>query len=1240
MPRPVRPRSPCSIPHPGGGTSGATTFTIQPAQSFFFDAFDRPNSNNLGNGWVEKSPQAFDLAGGQASKQATGTGYLDNVVYRPASEDVLDVEASVELQVGTLPPGYPQLFTRLQSGTAGTPGSLDGYLLYVDGGASEAVLARQNGFNITTLASFGLTPNLNTTDTFRLRMRTTGTNPVVIDAFIERLDAANWITIGQTSVTDATPTRIDTAGSVGFGGFIEAAYNYDNFSRNDLGAGGNPIPVVTDLNPDTATEGGTAFALTVNGAGFVADSVVRWNGADRATTFVSETELQATITTADVATAGTADVAVFTPAPGGGTSGALTFTIEAVGGNNPTPTLASLIPLSAEEGGPAFDMTINGADFVPGSIVRWNGADRTTTFVSSNQLQAAVTAADIAAAGTAAVTVFNPAPGGGTSGAITFTIDPAVVNNPVPTMGTINPSTATEGDPAFSLTVNGTNFVAASVVRWNGADRTTTFVSGNQLLADITAADIGAVGTAAVTVFNPAPGGGTTVAATFTIQSGGPSTGAPEITGTNPQGAQTNSGSTTVTILGNNFTDQSTVLWNNAARATTFLSDQAIEFDIPAGDLANADVATITVSTPGPTGGISNPYPFIVVPPTSSFFFDDFETADSPTIGNDWTEKNPSAFSIEDGTVVGIETPVTEVFRDNIVYRPAAEDAADVNVSLEFVRDPNPPVYTRFPQVHARIQRSTVGIPNLIQSYILFVDDVLNDNTGGYLVLAISPNLVGIEECFLTQILIPENLVYGERYRLRFSVAGTDPVELDGYLDRFDGTEWQEIVSATASHDENTPLPPLFCEPGFLPPPLTTGGSFGFSKYWNRSDIYDNFYWINNDVTSTLPVIGSISPSSAEAGAPGVTLFVDGARFAAGSIVRWNGADRPTTFISSTGLQATISAADLASVGTAAVTVVTPGANGGESNTVNFDIVPPGTLPNPEPVLVSSAPQAVLAGSGSTVIDVQGSDFVPQSVVRLNGVDVPTTYNSAVSLSATIAAADLTNPGTAALTVFSPAPDGGTSAPISLAIIEADEFIDDFTRPDSNALGNGWTEKAPTGFEILGNQLAKTAVTTGYLDNFAYRPPAEDVLNGETSVEFQLTGAPGYPQIFTRLQQATAGLAGTADGYMMYINNNLSQAVIGRQIGANFVEGLVNVNLTEPLDTSSVFRMRLRATGTDPVVVEGFIERLGENGFQVIGSASANDSAGNRITNAGAGAVGGFIEATYLYDRFRVRDLD
>jgi hypothetical protein len=178
-----------------------------------------------------------------------------------------------------------------------------------------------------------------------------------------------------------------------------------------------PAPVASSLSPTSAQAGGAGLTLTVNGSRFVSSSVVRWNGAARRTTFVSATRLRATISVADLATVGPVPVSVVTPAPGGGTSGAVSFTITA-----PVPVVSSLSPATAVAGGTALTLTVNGSRFVPASVVRWNGAARPTTFVSANQLRAAITAADLATARSTAVTVASPAPGGGTSGKVTFTI--------------------------------------------------------------------------------------------------------------------------------------------------------------------------------------------------------------------------------------------------------------------------------------------------------------------------------------------------------------------------------------------------------------------------------------------------------------------------------------------------------------------------------------------------------------------------------------------------------------------------------------------------------------------------------------------------------------------------------------------------------------------------------------------------------------------------------------------------
>jgi hypothetical protein len=176
----------------------------------------------------------------------------------------------------------------------------------------------------------------------------------------------------------------------------------------------------------------------------------------------------------------------------------------------PGPTLTSLDPSSADAGDAGFSLVVHGSDFVDGAVVRWDGSDRTTTYVSAVELRAAIAAADMAAGKTVMVTVRNPDTG--VSNALTF-----MVNNPTPSMGTISPTGLPGGGSAFALTVQGSNFVPSSVVSWNGSDRTTTYISATELQAAITASDLATPGEIQVTVVNPAPVGGTSTAAAFSV---------------------------------------------------------------------------------------------------------------------------------------------------------------------------------------------------------------------------------------------------------------------------------------------------------------------------------------------------------------------------------------------------------------------------------------------------------------------------------------------------------------------------------------------------------------------------------------------------------------------------------------------------------------------------------------------------------------------------------------------------
>lgn len=88
------------------------------------------------------------------------------------------------------------------------------------------------------------------------------------------------------------------------------------------------------------------------------------------------------------------------------------------------PSIDSTAPTGATAGSGNFVLAVAGTGFVPGSVVQWNGSERTTRFVSATQLVAYIPGSDVASTGSAQLTVVNPTPGGGASPAVAFGITP------------------------------------------------------------------------------------------------------------------------------------------------------------------------------------------------------------------------------------------------------------------------------------------------------------------------------------------------------------------------------------------------------------------------------------------------------------------------------------------------------------------------------------------------------------------------------------------------------------------------------------------------------------------------------------------------------------------------------------------------------------------------------------------------------------------------------------------------
>lgn len=165
-------------------------------------------------------------------------------------------------------------------------------------------------------------------------------------------------------------------------------------------------------------------------------------------------------------------------------------------------------------------------------------------------------------------------------------------------------------------------------------------------------------------------------------------------------------------------------------------------------------------------------------------------------------------------------------------------------------------------------------------------------------------------------------------------------------------------------------------------------------------------------VTKSNFAINGLSPTSAYVGAQSFTLTVNGSDFSSQSAVLWNGTQLQTSYVNSSQLTAQVPASDIATAGSAAVTVSDP--TNGTSNSSSFTI-------NPSPIAITSmSPSSINAGSQAFTLSVNGTSFTNQSSVLWNGTPMTTNFVNATQISTQIPASDITTPGGAAVSVTDP----------------------------------------------------------------------------------------------------------------------------------------------------------------------------------------------------------------------------
>ena len=351
----------------------------------------------------------------------------------------------------------------------------------------------------------------------------------------------------------------------------------------------NPSPQISGVSPSSVTTVAAGSTLTVAGSGFVATSTVTWNGASHAATFVSGTQLTLTLLASDVATVGSAQIAVVNPAPGGGTTSASTVAIVYA-----VPVISSLSPTSVIWGTASTLLTVSGSGFAPASVVQLGGVTHTTTYVNSNTLTLTLSASDLGSGSTLSVTVLTGSPGGGTSATAMLAITPSAL-----TITNVSPASIVVNSPDSPIIIYGSGFASSCTVQVNGNTLNISGWNATRLLFTLPSSYLTSVGTLTITVTNPNIG--TSNPLTITVMPNP----VPTVSSISPASAPLGGANVTIAVSGSSFVPASTIQLNGSPLPTTYVGSSQLAATISPANIAAFGNYNVTVSNPAPGGGRS-----------------------------------------------------------------------------------------------------------------------------------------------------------------------------------------------------------------------------------------------------------------------------------------------------------------------------------------------------------------------------------------------------------------------------------------------------------------------------------------------------------------------------------------------------------------------------------------------------------------------------------------------------------
>jgi hypothetical protein len=778
-----------------------------------------------------------------------------------------------------------------------------------------------------------------------------------------------------------------------------------------------PTPDINSLKPSSTALNGAGLNLGVLGSGYYAQSVVEWNGTPLSTVFGSAGVLSAAVPAALLTTAGNQLITV-SNGPGF-VSNQFLFLVSA-----PAPSISALSPATVAEGGPAVPLTVTGAGFLGGadcanggctiSTVAFDGAALATTFVDRGHLTATIPVASLTI-GTHTVLV--------TEGAVVTSSLPFQVTALQPSLTSLSPASSVQDGGGFTLTLNGAGFVGAPNCNGTNCSPTravfgstslpTTFINGTQLTATVPAALLTAIGNFPVTVVNNALVSSASSFAVF----------APVLSSLSPSAAVAGGPAFTITAAGSGFQLTSTLTWNGTALATTFASAAQLTAVVPASLIATAGSPVVAVVTQEASGTlISNSLGFTT---TAAALVITSISPSTVAAGSPQLTLTVTGSGFPQGSIVQLNgSPLTTTFVSGTTLTALIpqSDLITPGVDSIVVVNPAAPVAVESNAVTLTVSKALVitslspnsaslgaaGFTLTVIGAGFNAQSTVIWNGTNLVTTLISPTQLtaAVPAALLTTVGSPpvsvsnglailSNAVAFQVTTLQPSLTSLSPASATqngaGFTLTLTGTGF---VGPTDCNGTNcvpsravfgtTSLQTTFVSrtqltaavPASL---LTAAGSFPLTVINNAL--------VSNAVSFLvgIPVLSSLSPSSAVAGSPAFTLTVTGTGFLPSSTITWNGAALATTFVSATQVAAVVPATLLTQPGSASVSAATFRLT---SNTLNFTVNLPGpvslSLSTPSSVGPAQQPTVGFVLNNSYPLPMDGTvtlTFAPNAAV-------------------------------------------------------------------------------------------------------------------------------------------------------------------------------------------------------------------------------------------------------------------